>query len=291
MVMVDAFRRNKPAGLAAGLATRLAIVPGLLIAASISLSAAAQTPAASGVPAPGTTQPTAQPLTDASKQKTAKHHPPGKAHSGKAAVEPVPLAETQPVVPPMPKWPVNDAPVPASVAWNGRDLSIAASNASLDQILHDVSTATGLKVEGLADSPDKQNSQRIYGSYGPASERDVLSQLLEGSGYNVLMIGNQNEGAPRELVLTAKTGNAGGAKGQPGGVKPNQAAEEDEPEEPEPVEPQPDPTLRRPPGIPPQPGQGRNPLQELQQRQQLQQQQQQQPGVPVQQPQPQQPNN
>jgi hypothetical protein len=276
MAIISAIRRNKLAGLA-------------LCAAAI--SAMAQAPAQSGIPAVGTSQPAA----DAAKPNTAKHLHPGKSKSGKAAAEPIPLVETRLPDPPPPDWPVNSAAVPASIAWNGRDLSIAASNASLTQILHDVSMATGLKVEGLADPQDKQNDsgdqkgQRIYGNYGPASERDVLSQLLDGSGYNVLMIGNQGEGTPRELVLTAK-GSDAGAKGQPGGVQQRHDVEEEAPEEPEPVDPQPDPNLHRPPGIPPQPGQGRTPqqiMQEMQQRQQLQQQQQQ--GAPPQpQPQPQQ---
>jgi len=37
-----------------------------------------------------------------------------------------------------------------------------------------------------------------------APARDVLSELLDGSGYNVLMIGDQGQGTPRTLVLTAK---------------------------------------------------------------------------------------
>jgi hypothetical protein len=201
----------------------------------------------------------------------------------KAAVEPAPV-EVRPADPPPPDWPVNDKAKPASVAWNGRDLSITATNSSLGQILHDVSTATGLKVEGLSGSQSgqgEQHDQRIYGSYGPASERDVLSQLLEGSGYNVIMVGDQGEGAPRELVLTAQA--AGGKGVAPHAAQTNQASEEDTPEEPEPP---PDPQLEQPhrplngqPGQPPQGG--RTPqqmLQEIQQRQQQMQQQQQQQG-------------
>jgi hypothetical protein len=289
MAITPAIGSNKPAG--------LATLVGLLCVTAV--SALAQAPAPSGVPAAGASQPAA----DVAKPSTAKHPHPAKGHSGKAAVEPIPLAETHLPDPPPPNWPVNSAAVPASIAWNGRDLSIAASNASLVQILHDVSVATGLKVEGLADSQDKQSGQsqsgsgdqkgeRIYGNYGPASERDVLTQLLDGSGYNVLMIGNQGEGTPRELVLTAKASDAG-AKGQPGSVQQRHDVEEEAPEEPEPVDPQPDPNLHRPPGIPPQPGQGRTPqqiMQEMQQRQQLQQQQQQGTQPPPQ-PQPANPNN
>lgn len=208
----------------------------------------------------------------------------GKSKTAQAAVEPSPV-ETRPPDPPPPDWPVRDKAKPASVAWNGRDLSIAAKNSTLDQILHDVSTATGLKVEGLSSSRSGQDDQRIYGSYGPASERDVLSQLLEGSGYNVIMVGDQGEGTPRELVLTAQ---APGSKGEdaPHATQSNQTSEEDVPEEPEAPEPPPEQPFRRPlngqptngqPGQPPQGG--RTPQQMLQEMQQRQQQlQQQQPG-------------
>jgi hypothetical protein len=283
MAMVSAIERNKTAGWATGLAAVL----GLLCSTTVLVPTPAQTPSAGNVPATAT-PPQATDAPKSNKSNAVKHPHSGKARAGKATVAPAPLVETQLPAPPPPDWPVNDAAVPASVAWNGRDLSIAASNASLDQILHDVSTATGLKIEGLESAQDQQSGQRIYGSYGPAPERDVLTQLLDGSGYNVLMIGNQGEGTPRELVLTAKAG--GNAKGQPGGVQPKHDAEEDQPEDPEPAEPQPDPVVRRPPGIPPQPGQGRTPqqiMQDMQQRQQLQQQQQQPQGAQPQQQQPQ----
>jgi len=173
---------------------------------------------------------------------------------------------------------VNDKPVPASVDWNGRVLSISASNSSLQQILSDVATATGVKVEGAS------SDQRVYGSYGPAPARDVLSQLLDGSGYNVLMIGDQGEGTPRTLVLTVKN-NAPIPNPQNAQARTN--ADEDVPEEPEPIE-QPDPVLHRPPGMGPL---GRNPQQMQQIRQEIEQQRQQQQGVPIQPPLPATPPN
>lgn len=162
-------------------------------------------------------------------------------------------------------------------------LSVMATNSSLRQILADISTATGVKVEG---SP---TDQRIYGSYGPAPARDVLSQLLQGSGYNVLMVGDQGQGTPRTLVLTAK-GSAPAVA--PGAGAQAHAADEDaeEPEQPE----QADPNLRRPPGLQPlQPGQNRTPQQIMQEIEQRRLQMQEQQGAPVApQPTPQpQPNN
>jgi hypothetical protein len=159
------------------------------------------------------------------------------------------------------------------VGWNGHDLSISATNSSLAQILRDVSNSTGIKVEGAS------NDQRVFGSYGPADPRDVLTKLLDGTGYNVLMIGDQGQGIPRQLVLTARTGHASSvpaANNQPA------QADDDAPEEPE--QPEQPAEQRRPfGGLPPAGPGGRTPqqmMQELQQRQQQLQQENQQPTTP-----------
>jgi len=104
---------------------------------------------------------------------------------------------TQPVAP-VPQWPVNQKPGQPVVTWDSHGLSIYAANSSLQQILKDVSLATGAKVDGMT------GDQRVFGAYGPAPARDVLSQLLQGAGYNVLMIGDLGEGTPRQILLTAR---------------------------------------------------------------------------------------
>jgi hypothetical protein len=100
--------------------------------------------------------------------------------------------------PEVPKWPSNEKPFPASVTWDKQGLRIDATNSSLAQILEDVATATGAKVEGFGAD------QRIFGVYGPGQARDVLSQLLLGSGYNVMMVGDQGQGTPRVIVLSSR---------------------------------------------------------------------------------------
>ena len=101
-----------------------------------------------------------------------------------------------PPVPPAPIWPANQPPNQAKVSWDSRGLEIEASNSSLDQILHQVAADTGGKLEGLT------YDQRIFGNYGPGPAREVLSKLLDGSGYNVLMIGGRDTDTPLEVVLT-----------------------------------------------------------------------------------------
>jgi hypothetical protein len=247
----------------------------LLLAATVVLfpSAAqvwAQTPAAPA-PAPATTS-----------NPSSSHVKPAHHHQRPSAAKPlnVPLqAAPEPVtapVPEKPKWPAFDLPAPASVVWDSRGLSIEATNSSLGQILKDVSTATGAKVEGLA------GDQRVFGAYGPGQARDVLSQLLQGSGYNVIMIGDQGQGAPKQILLSMRQ--AGGA--QP--VVKNNAGNNDEDDVEEPPAPQEPGPMR--PGFPPgtAPRTPQQIEQEMEQRREQMQQQQQQPAQPQQQPQQQQ---
>jgi hypothetical protein len=145
------------------------------------------------------------------------------------------------------------------VVWDSHGLRIVASNSSLAQILKDVSAKTGATLEGIG------KDERIFGAYGPGPARDVLSQLLDGSGYNVLMIGDQGQGTPRRVVLSARP--MGPA--QPSGPSTSNNEEtESEPQPQQQPEPQPAPVREGPPpGVP-----VRTPQQILQEQQQRQQQ-------------------
>jgi hypothetical protein len=178
--------------------------------------------------------------------------------------------------PPKPDWPVNDKPVPAKVTWDMRGLTIEAANSSLDEILKDVATATGAKLDG------KVGDERVFGSYGPGSARDVISQLLDGTPYNVLMVGDQGEGTPRQIVLSNR----------PTGPAPVNNAQNNSEEETEYEQPQPGiPIVHNAfpaPGMPPEQNQQQmeQRREEMEQRQeQLRQQQEQQQQSQPQQPQ------
>lgn len=110
--------------------------------------------------------------------------------------KPAAVAVAAPPVPPKPNWPVNQPPEPAKISWDSQGLTIDASNSSLDQILHEVAVDTGAKVQGLDED------QRIFGTYGPGPARAVLSNLLDGSGYNVLMIGGRGDEPPQQIILS-----------------------------------------------------------------------------------------
>ena len=180
------------------------------------------------------------------------------------------LVPATPPTPAPPDWPANDKPAEASVVWNSKGLRIEASNSSLSQILKDVETAAGVKVEGLG------SDLRIFGSYGPGPARDVLAQLLDGSGYNLLMIGDQGQGTPREVLLSAQPHGAAPPAGNNSTASNDDNNDADEQPEQPPIQPQQPPALRNgfAPGAPPRTPQ--QIMQEMQQRQQQQNQQNQQ---------------
>jgi hypothetical protein len=93
----------------------------------------------------------------------------------------------------------------AEVSYADGQLSVAANNSSLNQILREISRQTGMKITGgVAD-------ERVFGSYGPATPAKVLAALLDGTGSNMLLVqspANTLEApkAPVELVLTPRHG-------------------------------------------------------------------------------------
>jgi hypothetical protein len=102
-------------------------------------------------------------------------------------------AGTNPKLPPAQK---------ALITLTEKGLKIDATNSSLAQIMREVSNLTGMKVEGLG------KDQRIYGLYGPDKPSVILGKLLQGTGYNVMMIGTQANGAPKTLTLSSRDPNA-----------------------------------------------------------------------------------
>jgi hypothetical protein len=178
---------------------------------------------------------------------------------------------------------------PATVTLSGRRLSVAADNSSLSEILHQLAVSSGMTIDGL----DKDT--RVFGTYGPGNPRDILNQLLDGAGYNVMMVGNTPAGTPRQLVLAARS-NA--PLSQPQASRVIEREDDQDDNEPLNSNPAPDDMPPHPPADAAPPPSGQSPngnprtpqqiLQDLQQmRQQQQQQYQQQQQQPQQQPNPQ----
>ncbi len=188
-----------------------------------------------------------------------------------SAAQPAPGAPVVSTVP-MAAPSLQDKPAQAArITLSGGSLSVEANNSSLSQILDQLASSSGMTVDGLG-----QKDQRVFGIYGPGNPRDILSSLLDGAGYNFLMVGATEKGTPRQIVLTARS-NA------PLTTAQNNTPSAPEPEEEEPPPPMPintpaeeaNPVAHPPSGMPG--AQPRSPAEMLQEMQRIRQQQQQQP--------------
>lgn len=138
-------------------------------------------------------------------KKHALHHRTGhKAHIKPAS--PAITATTVPT-PPAPVPPAQQLASPAKIEFQQGQLQIDAQNSSLIQILTKISGETGLVVEGLG------HDERIYGQYGPNSVASTLTALLDGAGYNYVIIGGGNQGSMKLLLTPRTAGSIGVASG------------------------------------------------------------------------------
>lgn len=119
--------------------------------------------------------------------------------------------------------PAEQAAKPATILYNQGELSVDAQNSSLRQILSQIAAQTGLRVEGLTQD------ERIYGKYGPGPLTSTVSSLLDGSGYNYVIIGDIASHSPVSLVLTPRS-NA--PSQQPSATPPPATASNQEPAPP-----------------------------------------------------------
>jgi len=142
---------------------------------------------------------------------------------------------TTPEPPPVPLTPSQRPPKRAQVTYADGTLSISADNSSLNQILRQIATDTGMKITGGV------TDERVFGQYGPDNPAQVLAELLNGTGSNMILV-HRDGPAPAELILTPR-------QGGPTPPNPNAAAFNDRPE-PEDI---PNQGIQPPPFPPPSP--------------------------------------
>jgi len=123
--------------------------------------------------------------------------------------------ETQLVLPPLPSGPLSQVPMdqipatPAKVSYQGGLLTISAQNSTLGEILREVRKLTGASIE---IPPGSGASERVVTHLGPGAPRDVLAGLLNGSSFNYVMVGsNEDPKAVSSVILTPKPSSAGDA--------------------------------------------------------------------------------
>ena len=90
-------------------------------------------------------------------------------------------------------------PRPAQVTYANGEITVAASNSSLNQILRDIARETGMKITGGV------TDERVFGQYGPATPSKILGELLDGTESNMLLL-QATAATPAELILTPRHG-------------------------------------------------------------------------------------
>ena len=160
--------------------------PRVLLLFVLATPVAAQTPAASTSAAKA-----AQPIRQA-------HQTSGRKRA-KSKPSPVPAPQPQPP-PPAPLTPEQMPPVPPQVTYSNGLLTIVATNSTLSDILHAVSARTGATL----DAPPHLIGERVAARLGPATPREVLSELLSSPRFDYILVGADGDpNAVRSIILTA----------------------------------------------------------------------------------------
>ena len=161
---------------------------------------------------------------------------------------------------------------PAKIDLAQGQLSIHADNSSLIDIMHRLTADAGMAVDGL------NKDQRVFGTYGPGDPQEIISELLDGTGYNVVMLGRTDAGTPKQVTLTPRLG--GGVPKGPAPMRSQPIPQDDDADD-ESQQSQPmiaNPVVESPQQLAPGPGANgvRTPQQMMQELQQMRQQQMQQ---------------
>jgi hypothetical protein len=106
-----------------------------------------------------------------------------------------------PSQPPSPTASLEQLPSSApEVTYAGGQLKISAHNSTLRDVLALVRARTGTVIEG----PVNQASDRVVVELGPASVEDVLRQLLEGSKFDYIILGNAGKPGVQRVILSLR---------------------------------------------------------------------------------------
>jgi hypothetical protein len=185
--------------------------PHALLVAVVAAALLLAPPAATGQSATLTTPAAHSATAHATTGPRHKRHP---RHSKKARPEmPATVSQAAPQPPPAP---ADQSPSAAVVSFANGMLTIQARNSSLEQILNQVSQQTGMEIEG------SNHDKRIYGDYGPGTVSATVEKLLNGAGYNYVIVGGGNGRPPAKLLLTS--GSAGTSSAPPASSPAPQAS-------------------------------------------------------------------
>jgi hypothetical protein len=131
--------------------------------------------------------------------------------SDTAASQPI-VEETDLAPAPRPLTPEEMPPVPPQVTWDGEQLTISTDNSTLGAVLEAVRTSTGADI----DIPGSAAGERVAVHLGPASAREVLSDLLGGTDFDyIIQAADDNPRGVQAVLLTPRSkGNGRPASGR-----------------------------------------------------------------------------
>lgn len=113
-----------------------------------------------------------------------------------ASAKPAPRVETTPAAMAAPEPP---QPIVAVTFLNGM-LRIHAERATLAEVLFEVQRQTQAEIAIPAGAEQEQ----VVTDIGPAAPRDALASLLNGSPYNFIFIGNEQDGNVGKVILSRR---------------------------------------------------------------------------------------
>jgi hypothetical protein len=88
------------------------------------------------------------------------------------------------------------------VTYTNGKLTVKASNTSLAEVLRAISAQTGIVI----DFPTSSAGDRIYLREGPGTIRQVLANVMNGSGFNYVIMGSPDSPDKLTRVVLAKVG-------------------------------------------------------------------------------------
>lgn len=114
-------------------------------------------------------------------------------------------------------------PALPKVSYQNGLLSVESVNARLVDVLNGIRNKAGIQFEGLQAS----YQDRVAGKFGPAPAGDVLTELLQGSHFDYVIVGSpENPSLVQRVILTPSSGSPAVAGSAPAIVQ--QPAEEDD---------------------------------------------------------------
>ena len=88
------------------------------------------------------------------------------------------------------------------VGYADGKMMVKADRASLLEILNEVRRQTGAAIT----VPPGAEQEQVFGSFGPASPRDVLASILNGSQFNFIILGAENDPSRLQSVTLTRRG-------------------------------------------------------------------------------------